>query len=66
MIVRQGDAYFLDCTEATIDAAVFEERIAPRSAIDDADGAAARLRQALSLWRGHAYADIEANGHPRR
>ena len=25
VIVRQGDAYFLDCAEATIDAAVFEE-----------------------------------------
>ena len=63
VIVRQGDAYFLDCAEATIDAAVFEAACRRGAAIDDPERASAELRQALSLWRGHAYADIEANGH---
>ena len=39
VIVRQGDAYFLDCAEATIDAVAFEERVsraAQRSTIRSA------------------------------
>ncbi|MEJ7801164.1 MAG: BTAD domain-containing putative transcriptional regulator, partial [Ilumatobacter sp.] len=63
VIVRQGDAYRLDCTDATIDAAAFEDLCARAAAIEGAEQASGALRQALSLWRGHAYADIEANGH---
>ena len=63
VIVRQGDAYLLDCTEATIDAAAFEYLCAHAAAIEDPERTSGALRQALSLWRGHAYADIEANGH---
>jgi DNA-binding SARP family transcriptional activator/WD40 repeat protein len=63
VVVRQGDAYRLDCSDATIDAVEFEQLCQRASAIDDPDRAADALRQALSLWRGHAYADIEANGH---
>ncbi|MGD9702437.1 MAG: BTAD domain-containing putative transcriptional regulator [Acidimicrobiia bacterium] len=63
VIVRQGDAYLLDCTDVTIDAAAFEELCARAAAIEDPERASGTLRQALSLWRGHAYADIEANGH---
>ena len=63
VIVRQGDAYFLDCAEATVDAAVFEQMCLRAAAIEDPERASAELREALSLWRGHAYADIEANGH---
>ncbi len=63
VIVRQGDAYFLDCAEAMVDAAVFEQTCARAAAIEDPERSSAELREALSLWRGHAYADIEANGH---
>jgi DNA-binding SARP family transcriptional activator/serine/threonine protein kinase/WD40 repeat protein len=63
VILRQGDAYLLDCTEATIDAVAFEELCARAAAIEDPERAAGALREALSLWRGHAYADIEASGH---
>ena len=61
--MRQGDAYFLDCADATIDAVLFEETCRRAAAIEEPERASAELRQALSLWRGHAYADIEANGH---
>jgi len=63
VIVRQGDAYRLESTEATIDAAAFEDLCARAAAIADPERASGTLRQALALWRGHAYADIEANGH---
>jgi DNA-binding SARP family transcriptional activator/WD40 repeat protein len=63
VIVRQGDAYYLNCPDATIDAAVFERTYTHAAAIEDPERAAEQLRAALSLWRGHAYADIEANGH---
>ena len=63
VIVRRGDAYFLDCAQATIDADVFEQTCLRAATMEDAERAAEELREALSLWRGHAYADIEANGH---
>jgi DNA-binding SARP family transcriptional activator/WD40 repeat protein len=62
VIVRKGDAYLLDCTGATIDAVEFEELCVQAAAIEDPDRSATVLRQALSLWRGHPYADIDANG----
>jgi DNA-binding SARP family transcriptional activator len=62
VVVRHGDAYALDCAEATIDAALFEAACLRAAAIDDSERASRRLRVALSLWRGPAYADIEANG----
>ena len=62
VIVRQGDAYVLDCTAGTIDAAVFEDAYRAAVAMDGADDVASRLRDALAMWRGHPYADIEAHG----
>jgi DNA-binding SARP family transcriptional activator len=63
VIVRQGDSYLLDCTDATIDATAFETMYLRACAIDDPEEVSSQLREALSLWRGHAYADIEASGH---
>src|SRR5829696_861626 len=63
VIVRQGDAYLLDCSEATIDAAAFDGLCARAATIEDPERASGALRQALSLWRGHPFTDIEANGH---
>jgi WD40 repeat protein/DNA-binding SARP family transcriptional activator len=62
VIVRQGDAYFVDCTNSTIDAAAFEDAYRTASVLSDAEDVSARLREALAMWRGHPYADIEAHG----
>jgi WD40 repeat protein/DNA-binding SARP family transcriptional activator len=62
VIVRQGDGYLVDCTNCTIDATVFEDSYRAASAMGDADDVSSRLREALAMWRGHAYADIEAHG----
>ena len=62
VIVRQGDAYFVDCNSSTIDAVAFEDAYRAASTWADPDEAASRLREALAMWRGHPYADIEAHG----
>ena len=62
VIVRHGDGYRLDCTNATIDAAVFEAAYRSVAGVNDAAGVASRLREALAMWRGHPYADVEAHG----
>jgi WD40 repeat protein/DNA-binding SARP family transcriptional activator len=62
VIVRQGDAYVLDVSAATVDAVVFEDAYRRATALPASDEAAAALRQALAMWRGHPYADVEAHG----
>src|SRR5262245_44163455 len=62
VIERRGDAYALDSAAATIDAVEFEEAYRRAAVVEDPERASAILRESLSLWRGHAYADIEANG----
>ena len=62
VIVRQGDGYLVDCTSCTIDAKMFEDAYRTASAMGDADEVSSRLREALAMWRGHPYADIEAHG----
>lgn len=63
VIVRKQDAYLLDCTDARIDAVEFEQLCERAATYDDPERASDALRHAVSLWRGHAYADIEANGY---
>ncbi len=60
-IVRVGDSYHLD-PAVRIDAKEFEELYRRGSALvaDDPARAASALREALALWRGHAYVDVEA------
>jgi WD40 repeat protein/DNA-binding SARP family transcriptional activator len=62
VIVRQGDAYFVDCNNSTVDATAFEDAYRTALALGDAEDVASRLREALAMWRGHPYADIEAHG----
>jgi DNA-binding SARP family transcriptional activator len=62
VIVRHGDAYVLTCAGAEIDSLVFEESCRAASATTVADDAASMLREALAMWRGHPYADVEAHG----
>ena len=62
VIVRQGDSYVLNCADATIDAARFEDAYRNATRLHAADDVAPRLREALAMWRGHPYADIDAHG----
>jgi DNA-binding SARP family transcriptional activator/WD40 repeat protein len=63
VIVRRGDAYLLDCSDATIDAVAFEDACRTATAMVDADRASSGLREALAMWRGHPYSDVEAHGY---
>jgi DNA-binding SARP family transcriptional activator/WD40 repeat protein len=59
-----GDGYVLEVAPDTVDARRFEA--AYRAAVDELarepERAAARLRDALSSWRGYPYADVDAHG----
>ena len=63
-IRSSGDGYVLDIPAAALDAARFEAsfRSAMRELEHEPERAADRLVDALALWRGHPYADIEAHG----
>ena len=63
VILRRADAYQLDMAGATIDAADFENAYSAALQLGSAEDMASNLRLALSMWRGHPYADIEAHGH---
>jgi DNA-binding SARP family transcriptional activator/WD40 repeat protein len=62
VIVRQGDAYLLDVATATVDAVEFEDAYRGATGLPVARDVATRLREALAMWRGHPYADVEAHG----
>jgi DNA-binding SARP family transcriptional activator len=63
VIIRRADAYLLDLTGAVTDAAEFENAYNAAVQLGSAEDMASQLRLALSMWRGHPYADIEAHGH---
>ena len=63
VIVRRSDAYLLDCSDATIDAVEFEKTYNTALQLGSAADMASHLREALSMWRGHPFADVEAHGH---
>jgi DNA-binding SARP family transcriptional activator/WD40 repeat protein len=61
VIVKRGSGWLLDVPRESVDAARFEDTY--ESARDmEPDAAASALREALALWRGHAFADIESHG----
>ncbi|MGI9607141.1 MAG: BTAD domain-containing putative transcriptional regulator [Acidimicrobiales bacterium] len=60
-IVKTGSGWMLDPEHITIDAVAFEDEYRAAEQLDD-PAAAVALRQALGMWRGHPYADIEAHG----
>jgi DNA-binding SARP family transcriptional activator len=64
-VVRHGDAYRLDLDGATVDAVSFETALARARAVtpDDPALVSRTLREALAMWRGPPYADVEAHGH---
>jgi DNA-binding SARP family transcriptional activator/serine/threonine protein kinase/WD40 repeat protein len=59
-----GDGYVLDLAPSAIDAGRFEAayQAALREVDQEPQRAAARLLDALALWRGHPYADVETHG----
>ena len=60
-LTRQGDGYVLTVAADETDAGRFESRYHDGAAglPDDPATASRLLRQALDLWRGHPYADID-------
>jgi WD40 repeat protein/DNA-binding SARP family transcriptional activator len=62
VIVRQGDGYVLDTSGSTVDAAAFEDGYRSATGRAAPADAATGLREALALWRGHPYADVDAHG----
>jgi DNA-binding SARP family transcriptional activator len=61
-VQKQGSGYVLTVEPSAIDAFRFEEQV--RTAIPsvetDPDMASTALREALAMWRGHPYADIDS------
>ena len=63
VIVRHGDGYLRGLHERDDRCNGVRGRLPDaRSAMGDADEVSSRLREALAMWRGHPYADIEAHG----
>ncbi len=63
VIIRRADAYLLDWTVRSSTPRSSRTRTTLRLQLGSADDMASQLRLALSMWRGHPYADIEAHGH---
>ena len=61
VVITRAPGYLLDVEPSIVDVATFEQRVAEGRralAIGQPGLAARRLREALSQWRGDAYADI--------
>jgi DNA-binding SARP family transcriptional activator/serine/threonine protein kinase/WD40 repeat protein len=63
-IVKAGSGWRLDVARDQIDAAVFEDLYRTARDVSDSNPqrASVALREALAMWRGHPYSDIEAHG----
>jgi WD40 repeat protein/DNA-binding SARP family transcriptional activator len=63
VIVRDDGGYRLVAAPAEVDAIEFEQAVARAAELvaTDAAEASQRLRAALALWRGHAYADLSGS-----
>lgn len=64
LIVRSGDGYRMVLENvSSLDSSDFEDRYMRGSNLvaDDPATAGSLLREGLSLWRGHAFADVEAH-----
>ena len=61
VIVKRGSGWLLDVPRESVDAARFEDLYESSRAMEP-EAAAGVLREALALWRGHPYADVESHG----
>ena len=59
VIEATGSGYVLKADRSEVDAFRFEDAISEASALDDPEQASEILRDALALWRGHPYADVD-------
>ena len=64
VIVKSGSGWRLDADRELIDACRFEDLYgSARDVVDtNPQRASVALREALAMWRGHPYADVEAHG----
>ncbi|MGD2059697.1 MAG: BTAD domain-containing putative transcriptional regulator [Acidimicrobiia bacterium] len=65
VIEKSGGGWRLNAPRSDVDAFAFEDLVAVAGeAIDGSpDRAGKLLREALALWNGHPYSDVEAHGH---
>jgi predicted ATPase/class 3 adenylate cyclase len=61
VIFKKGNAWTLHVDRAAVDASRFEDLYASTQGLSS-EAASEVLREALSLWRGDPYADVEAHG----
>lgn len=63
-IVREGNGWRLVAEREDVDALAFEDRYESARTIVESnpERASVTLREALALWSGHPYADIESHG----
>ena len=67
-MVTQAPGYLLRTPDEAFDVTCFERSVAEGSARlerDEASAASSLLREALSLWRGQAYAEFADEGWAR-
>jgi DNA-binding SARP family transcriptional activator len=62
IVQKQGSGYVLMVEPSTIDAFRFEEQVRTAIPLVEADPelASTYLREALAVWRGHPYADVDS------
>ncbi|MFV1962166.1 MAG: BTAD domain-containing putative transcriptional regulator, partial [Acidimicrobiia bacterium] len=59
VIEATGSGYVLRADRSEVDALRFEDAISEAVEVDDPESASEILRDALALWRGHPYADVD-------
>ncbi|MEN8041579.1 MAG: BTAD domain-containing putative transcriptional regulator [Actinomycetota bacterium] len=59
VIEATGSGYVLKADRSEVDAFRFEDAVVQASNMNDPDAASEALGEALGLWRGHAYADVD-------
>ena len=61
VIERRGDGYAFTGERSLLDAGRFEDAVVDAEERDDPAESGELLRDALELWRGHPYADVEVH-----
>ncbi|MCL1692613.1 MAG: protein kinase [Actinomycetia bacterium] len=59
IIEATGSGYILNAARSDVDSLLFEDALSKASGLDDPERASQALRDALALWRGHPYADVD-------
>jgi len=59
VITATGSGYTLAAERSEVDAFVFEDMVNGSTDHSDPEATSSRLREALALWRGHPFADVD-------